>query len=111
MNVEYVSYKWTILLPLIMMCLDICVGFISAWASGEVKTKTMRQGFVKKAGEIVMLLAIFVTSQAFSIPPVATSAMSIYLTFTEFTSIVETLEKVGVPMPDFVKSMFKNLKK
>lgn len=111
MSVEYVSHKWTILLPLIMMCLDICVGFLSAWVKGEVKTRKMREGFVKKAGEIIMLFAIFVTSQAFSIPPIAMSTMSVYLAFTEFASVVETLEKTGIPMPSFVKSMFKNLKK
>lgn len=111
MSVEYVSYKWTILLPLIMMCLDIVVGFLNAWVHGKVRTNKMRLGFVKKTGEIVMLFAVFVTSQAFSIPPIAMSAMSIYLTFTEFASVVETLEKAGVKMPEFVKSMFKNIEK
>lgn len=95
---------WTVMLPVILMGIDFFTGTINAWIQGELDSSKMRKGLGKKLGEVaaIMIGEMFVC--AFGLSTLVASAISIYIIVMELISICENLEKLGVPIPKFIKN-------
>ena len=95
---------WTVMLPVILMGIDFLTGTINAWIQGELDSSKMRKGLGKKLGEVaaIMIGEMFVC--AFELSTLVASAISIYIIVMELISICENLEKLGVPIPKFIKN-------
>lgn len=101
---------WVIIIPSVLMVLDILTGVIHAWATGHLKSYKMREGLNHKAGELCVLLIGELFTYGMQLPAVFIHAVSGYVIFMELISIIENLDKMGVPMPKFVTSALRNAK-
>lgn len=107
-HIEFTSQTWVWALPIIMMTFDIVTGYLNAWAKHEIQSSKMRSGIVKKAGEISAILILEIITFAMEIPFDLVKFFSIMITFTELNSIIENLDKMGVPVPTWVRSRINN---
>lgn len=103
-GLEFSSAKWAVLVPMALMVIDILSGFINAWAKGDVKSCIMRQGLAKKFGEIVVLVIARIVALGFNGSDAFVYFCSIYVCLMEALSIVENLNKLGVPIPKWIKN-------
>ncbi len=100
---KFTSTTWTFILPIILMAIDVLTGIINAWIKGEIKSSILRKGLGKKIGEIVVLAIGELFLIAMSLPMAVLNGISLYIIVMELISICENLEKLGVPIPNFVK--------
>jgi toxin secretion/phage lysis holin len=100
---EFTNTTWTLMLPIILMAIDVLTGTINAWIKGEIKSSILRKGLGKKIGEIVVLAIGELFLIAMSLPLAVLNGISLYIIVMELISICENLEKLGVPIPKFVK--------
>lgn len=107
-QITFTSKTWVWALPIIMMAFDIVTGYLNAWAKHEIQSSKMRSGIVKKAGEISAILILEIITFAMHIPFDLVKFFSILITFTEINSIIENLDKMGVPVPTWLKSRINN---
>ena len=105
---EFTQDLWVVLVPLILMAVDIATGFINAWAKHDIKSSIMRQGLARKFGELVIIGIAQLFLYAVGLPRGIASAVSIYIGIMEMISICENLDKLGVPIPKFVKKALRS---
>lgn len=100
---HFANEMWVIMIPIVLMGIDIITGLLNAWLKGKVKSSILRKGLAKKIGEICVIIIgeLFVTG--LSLPAAVSSGISLYLIIMELISICENLEKLGVPIPNFIK--------
>ncbi len=100
---HFANEMWVIMIPIVLMGIDIITGLLNAWLKGKVKSSILRKGLAKKIGEICVIIIgeLFVTG--LSLPAAVSSGISLYLIIMELISICENLEKLGVPIPSFIK--------
>lgn len=102
-NINFASATWVFAIPTALMAIDCITGLLNAWAKDEIKSAKMRQGLVKKFGEIVILVMGEMFTAGLTLPSYIMSGVSAYVIFMEFVSICENLDKMGVPIPRFIK--------
>ena len=68
----------------------------------------MREGLAKKCGESLVLVIGELFTVAIAMPPYFIVALSGYIIIMELISICENLDKLGVPIPGWVKKSLKN---
>lgn len=102
-NVHFTNEVWAIVLPIILMGIDIITGLVNAWIKKEVLSSKLRKGLGKKLGEISALLIGEMFVLAFGLPTFVSDGISIYIIVMELISICENLEKLGVPVPKFIR--------
>ncbi len=107
-SLQFTNEIWYILIPLILEFLDVVTGYTNAWVHNDVKSWKMREGIGKKVGELV-----YVTVGVISKEAIGTSLIMVFLTlyisFMEIMSLFENCAKLGVPIPEQIKSKL-NLK-
>lgn len=89
--------------PMILMAIDFLTGTLNAWLKHKIKSYIMRQGLAKKTGEIIAIVLGEFFSYVFLLPTIVASFISIYVMVMETISICENLDKLGVPVPAFIK--------
>lgn len=102
-GLKFTQDLWVVLVPLILMAVDIATGFINAWAKHDIKSSIMRQGLARKFGELVIIGIAQLFLYAVGLPKGIASGVSFYIGIMELISICENLDKLGVPIPKFVK--------
>lgn len=102
-NLQFTQDLWVVFVPLILMGVDIATGFINAWAKHDIKSSIMRQGLARKFGELVIIGIAQLFLYAVGLPKGIASGVSFYIGLMELISICENLDKLGVPIPKFVK--------
>ena len=95
---------WTVMLPVILMCIDIITGITNAWIKKELNSSILRKGLGKKLGEITAILIGEIFVVGFGLTTLVADGISIYIIVMELISICENLEKLGVPIPKFIKT-------
>ena len=108
-KLHYVNFGWAFLLPVILMAIDIITGFANAWASKEVQSSKMRNGIVKKVGEMMLIVAVGVVCYAVMLPVEILYCVSFYIAFMEGVSVLENLDLVGVPIPKKIENVINNV--
>lgn len=108
-KLHYVNFGWAFLLPVILMAIDIITGFANAWASKEVQSSKMRNGIVKKVGEMMLIVAVGVVCYAVMLPVEILYCVSFYIAFMEGVSVLENLDMVGVPIPKKIENVINNV--
>jgi phage-related holin len=71
----------------------------------------MREGLVKKCGEITILAIGQLFTVGLVLPTYIMSGISFYIIFMELISICENLQKMGVPIPKFIKKALDDTEK
>lgn len=102
-NVQFTDSNWVFLLPCALMALDVLTGVVHAWATGHLKSYRMREGLGRKFGEVSILVIGALFTQGIGLPIYLFGWFSIYIIVMELISICENLDKLGVPIPKFIK--------
>ena len=110
-NVKFVNEVWVFVIPGILMAIDILTGSLNAWAKGDFKSYKMRQGLVKKCGEVTILGIGELFTIGMILPTYIMSGISFYIIFMELISICENLQKMGVPIPKFIRKALSDTEK
>lgn len=108
MNFRFVNEFWTLVTPLCLMGIDIITGTVNAFAKKQFKSKKMRMGLSKKIGEIAILVIGELFSFSLGLPDYIMSCISFYIIMMEFMSIMENIDKMGVPLPKFISEVINN---
>lgn len=103
MSVGFREDFWILLLPSCCIAIDIITGVLNAWIENNVKSYLLRQGLGKKGGELLAVVLGELLVCALSVPKELLTATSVYIVFMEVISIFENLNKLGVPIPWFIK--------
>lgn len=104
-NFQFRNEFWCLVLPIFLMAFDILTGFINAWSKREVMSSKLRTGLSKKVGEIAILVIGELFSFAMKLPAEVMTFISVYIILMELISIIENLDKLGVPIPGNVKNV------
>lgn len=100
---HFTNAIWVLIIPLSLMLIDVLTGWLNAWLKGEIKSYRMREGLVKKCGEIMILIIGELFTFGLGLPAYIMSLISLYIILMELVSIAENLDKMGVPIPHFFK--------
>lgn len=100
---HFTNAVWVLTIPVTLMTIDVVTGYLNAWVKGEVKSCKMREGLVKKFGEIVILVIGKLFEFGLSLPAYIMNLISLYIVAMELLSITENLNKMGVPIPKFFR--------
>lgn len=102
-SIHFTNDIWTVMLPVILMCIDIITGITNAWIKKELDSSVLRKGLGKKLGEISAILIGEIFVAGFGLTTLVADGISIYIIIMELISICENLEELGVPIPKFIK--------
>lgn len=105
---EFRNTFWYLILPMILMGIDIATGFINAWIRREISSSKLRSGLGKKVGEVSVLVIGELFTYALRLPKDTMKFFTAYIILMEIISIIENLDKLGVPMPGRVKKVVNN---
>lgn len=100
---------WILLFPSVCMGFDILTGLIYAWISKTFDSAKMRAGLGKKVAELSYIILGCVAAYALGIQVYVVVAISLYIVFMELMSIMENCDKLGAPLPRFVKAVVNNV--
>lgn len=103
-QLHFTSQIWTIALPSLLMFLDICTGLVYAWESGTFKSSRMREGLGKKFGELTYICIGAAATVAMGLPHYILIGIASYILFMELMSVCENCDKLGAPLPKFVRN-------
>lgn len=105
---KFSNELWVLILPLSLMVIDFVTGSINAWANNNFQSKKMRSGLNKKVGEIAIIVIGELFSYGLGLPGYIMNLVSGYIILMEITSVLENLNKMGVPIPKFISSSLSN---
>lgn len=100
---HFTNDVWTVMLPVVLMLIDIITGLTNAWIKHELDSSILRKGLGKKLGEMAAILVGEMFVVAFDLTHFVADGISLYVIVMELISICENLEKLGVPIPKFIK--------
>lgn len=110
-QLKFTSDFWIVMLPSILMALDVATGFINAWAKNQIKSSVMRQGLARKFGELTIIAIGQLFFYGLGLSKYCVGFVSFYIILMELVSIAENLDKLGVPIPKFIKKVLNNAEK
>ena len=101
------SYR-VLILPFSLMVIDFLTGVFNAWATGHLKSYRMREGLNKKFAEISIIVVSLIFTWVLMMPKYIMYSFVIYVVIMELISVCENLDKMGVPIPKFIKAALRN---
>lgn len=107
-SVKFANDTWMFLIPGILMAIDVITGTINAWAINDFKSFKMREGLIKKFGEVIVLVLGELFTVGMNLPAGIMVGFSAYIILMELISICENLKKMGVPIPKFISKALSN---
>ena len=108
-SIHFANNYWILALPAIFAASDVITGFLQAQINGTKNSSIMRKGLYRKCGELGVILLVWVTCIALALPIKYPAAVAIYVCIMEALSILENLQRMGVPIPDFITKKAKEI--
>jgi toxin secretion/phage lysis holin len=108
-TIHFVNLAWMLIIPAAMMGIDILTGLIYAFITNSFDSAKMRSGLGKKAGELLIILIGVLFTFGMGIPTYILKGVALYIIFMELMSILENLDKLGVPIPAFISKTLNNI--
>lgn len=108
-SLHFASFGWMLLIPSAMMAIDVITGVTNALVKKAFESSIMRAGLGKKVGELAIIIMGIMFTFGMSLPEYILSGIVIYITFMEVLSVTENLDKLGVPLPGFIKRTINNV--
>lgn len=100
---------WVLILPISLMAIDVVTGLLKAFVTKTFQSSVLRAGGCKKAGEVAVLGVGELFTCALMLPDYVMIMVSAYIVFMEIMSIIENVDKLGVPIPAFVRDVVNNV--
>jgi len=98
-NFQFVSIWWAFILPLALEAVDFLTGYVNACVRHERSSAKMREGGGRKFGEAMCLLVAQLFTWGMHLPVFFVYAVSLWICFMEFVSIMENVKLLGVAIP------------
>lgn len=108
-TIHFNNMMWLILIPAAMMGIDILTGLIYAFITNTFMSAKMRSGLGKKVGELLIIVIGLLFTVGMNVPTEILKGIALYIIFMELMSILENLDKLGVPIPAFISKTLNNL--
>lgn len=108
-NMRSVSDLWVYLTPLIFMLADVITGFGNAYIHKKIVSHKMRSGIIKKCGEMLIIFLTSLICFVLQIPHQIVIIVAFYMVLMESISILENLDKIGVPIPTWIEKSLNNV--
>ncbi len=108
-SLHFTHNYWIIVLPVLLMALDIITGLIYAWVSKTFESARMRAGLAKKFGELAYIVIGVAVTYAMGLPLYILIGIAVYICFMELMSILENCDKLGAPLPGFLRTALNNV--
>lgn len=108
-RVHFAHNYWIIALPALFALSDVITGLIQAQINGTKNSSVMRKGLYRKVGELGVILLVWVSCIAVALPVKYPATVALYVCLMEGLSIMENLQSMGVPIPDFITRKAKEL--
>ena len=113
--IAYLSgIKWEFFyVLLIIFVLDTITGVISGMKNGEYSSKRMKQGLLKKLGEVIVIFSLIFIQRLLVLNGISIQNIPIFefavtaFCFKEVSSIIENWIKMGVNIPSPILKWFK----
>lgn len=100
---------WVLILPISLMAIDVVTGLLKAFVTKTFQSSVLRAGGCKKAGEVAVLGVGELFTCALVLPDYVMIMVSAYIVFMEIMSIIENVDKLGVPIPAFIRDVVNNV--
>ena len=100
---------WVLVLPISLMLIDVITGLLKAFMTKTFQSSILRAGGCKKVGEVAVLGVGELFTCALVLPDYVMVLVSAYIVFMEIMSIIENIDKLGVPIPAFVRDVVNNV--
>jgi toxin secretion/phage lysis holin len=100
---------WVLVLPISLMLIDVITGLLKAFMTKTFQSSILRAGGCKKVGEVAVLGVGELFTCALVLPDYVMILISAYIVFMEIMSIIENIDKLGVPIPAFVRDVVNNV--
>lgn len=94
-SLNFTTIFWQAGATLLFMISDIISGLIQAVINKTLDSQKMREGILRKALLILIIILSFVAQYAFNIPAIS-KVVCIYIIIMELISIFENITKAGV---------------
>lgn len=107
-TLHFTNMVWLLVLPVAMMAIDIVTGVINAWKQKDFQSTKMRAGLAKKAGELLIIVIGVLFTYGMGVPDYIIKFISLYIIVMELMSIIENIDKLGVPLPKAIKDVINN---
>ena len=111
---------WLVLVWLFSMVMDYATGSLSAYIKGDWDSAVAREGVYHKLGSIEGVLVAVALDVAFGVIlpelgieykiKIMTPTVCLWYLITELGSIVENIDKLGAPVPDFLRKALRKVK-
>ena len=108
-NFRFRNEWWVLILPISLMAIDVVTGLLKAFVTKTFQSSVLRAGGCKKAGEVAVLGVGELFTCALVLPDYVMIMVSAYIVFMEIISIIENVDKLGVPIPAFVRDVVNNV--
>ena len=108
-TIHFNNMLWLLLIPAAMMGIDILTGLIYAFITNTFMSAKMRSGLGKKVGELLIIVIGLLFTVGMNLPTEILKGIALYIIFMELMSILENLDKLGVPIPAFISKTLNNL--
>ena len=108
-TIHFNNMMWLILIPAAMMGIDILTGLIYAFITNTFMSAKMRSGIGKMVGELLIIVIGLLFTVGMNVPTEILKGIALYIIFMELMSILENLDKLGVPIPAFISKTLNNL--
>lgn len=108
-TIHFNNMMWLLLIPAAMMGIDILTGLIYAFITNSFMSAKMRSGLGKKAGELLIIVIGLLFTVGMNVPTEILKCIALYIIFMELMSILENLDKLGVPIPAFISKTLNNI--
>lgn len=110
-----------IIVLLVMMIIDYISGMAAAWMHSELSSKVGAKGIVKKVGYMGLIVVAMGVDYLICTGIAAVNVeipynmwfgllVAVWLIVNEMISILENLDRMGVPIPEFMTKIIKRLK-
>ena len=96
-SLNFTTIFWQAGATLLFMVADIISGIIQAVINKGLDSQKMREGILRKALLILVVILSFIAQYAFNIPAIS-KVVCIYIILMEIISIFENLKKAGVDL-------------
>lgn len=92
-----------------ILALEILSGVLKAIKNHKLNSQKFREGLVKKAGYLLLIVLSLFISIMVMMPTLLYSIM-ICISCSESVSILENLQELGIPFPSFLKDILEKTK-
>lgn len=108
-RIHFANNYWIIALPAIFALSDVITGLIQAQINNCKNSSVMRKGLYRKVGELGVIVLVWVACIAIALPIKYPATVALYVCLMEGLSIMENLQAMGVPIPDFITRKAKEI--